>query len=347
MTIKEIAKLAGVSTATVSYVINGTKNVSEAKRRRVQEAVDRAGYQPNQIAKSLRINSTRTIGVVVEDIMGFPVPAMINGISEYVEQQDYHLLLSDLRILERVYNQYQHTVELKDKINGAVSLLQGARVDAIIYVGLFDRDITGIINPIQQPLVVAYSTHKTPGGLYVTYDSERVSEELTRHLISRGHRRVAVITGLPGTDPAVLRLQGVRRAMEDAGLTLDPNLVMPGDWEYQSGYDCALRLLRQGGVRPSVIFAMNDLMAAGALDAINACGLRVPRDISLLGFDNREVSGYLTPRLSTVNINLKEIGRTAARMAIDRLKGLPLADTHTVIPSELVFRDTVGDCLEK
>jgi len=110
-TIKEIAKIAGVSTATVSYVINNSKNVAPEKRRRVLDVIAQSGYQPNHIAKSLRVKKTNTLGVLVEDIMGFPVPAIINGISEYAEQNSYHILLNDLRMLGSLFNQYDQIAQ--------------------------------------------------------------------------------------------------------------------------------------------------------------------------------------------------------------------------------------------
>lgn len=346
MTIKEIAELAGVSTATVSYVMNGSKNVMPETKQRVLDAIAQSGYQPNRIAKSLRMKSTNTIGVLAEDIMGFPVPAIINGISEYVEQNGYHILLSDLRMLESLFNQYDQIVQHKEKINEAISfLLFGARVDAIIYVGMFDRDITGIITDIHKPLVIAYSTTTDPDSYCVTYDSESISADAVRILLERGHRRVAVITGLAHTFPSRMRMRGVQRAFGQAGLVLDNALVKNGDWEYASGYSCMVELLEQE-LRPTALFAMNDLMAAGAMDAIRAAGLRIPDDISVIGFDNREIASYLQPRLTTININLKGIGLASAKMALDKIHGTHVAERSVIIPSEVISRETVIDLQE-
>lgn len=343
MTIKEIAELAGVSTATVSYVMNNSKNVMPETKQRVLDAIAQSGYQPNRIAKSLRVKSTNTIGVLAEDIMGFPVPAIINGISEYVEQSGYHILLNDLRMLESLFNQYDQITQYKDKINEVISfLLFGARVDAIIYVGMFDRDITGIINKIRKPLVIAYSTTADADGCCVTYDNETISADAVRYLFGCGHRHVAIITGLAHTFPARMRMRGVQRAFKDAGLVLDNALVKNGDWEYASGYSCMQELLEQEP-RPTALFAMNDLMAAGAIDAIRTAGLRIPEDISVIGFDNQEIAFYLRPRLTTVDINLKGIGRAAAKMALDRIHGKHVEDRSLIIPSKLVLRETVAE----
>lgn len=347
MTIKEIAELSGVSTATVSYVLNNNKAVSPKTRERVMAVVEEAGYKPNRIAKSLRMKSTNAIGVLVEDIRGFSVPTIINGISEYVEQEGYHILLNDLRILEEILNQYDLIYGQKDKINDAIELLlSGARVDAIIFVGMFDRDITGIIEDIHKPLVVAYSTINSRQHTYVTYDNENVSREVVEYLMRFGHKRIAVISGLPDTYPVCMRLQGARRALEAAGLSLEKPYVMEGDWEYESGFSCMRQLLALPEP-PTAVFAMNDLMAAGAMDAISAAGLSVPGDISIVGFDNREISAYLKPALTTVQINLKDVGRSAAQAAIERIRGQGAMGGGRVIPSDIVLRNTVKKCLEK
>lgn len=341
MTIKEVAKAANVSTATVSYVINGTKNVTEEKRQRVLEAIDRLGYQPNLIAKSLRVKNTRIIGVIVEDTMDFPVSTIINGISEYVEKYEYQILLSDLRLHDRLINQYDKIVQYKDKINAAISFqLFGARVDAVIYVSESDRDITGVINPIPKPLVIAYSTTKDPGGCYVTYDSKSVSAGVIQHLLECGHKNIAVITGLAHTSPVKMRMRGVQRAFDQAGLILDSRLVKYGDWEYASGYRSMRELLEQE-LRPTAVFAMNDLMAVGAINAIQDAGLSVPGDVSVIGFDNREIASYMRPKLSTVEIDLRGIGQTSAAMALELLQNKTLEERTRILPSKIIHRDTV------
>jgi len=342
MTIKEVAMCAGVSTATVSYVINGTKNVKPETRKRVLEAIAQSGYQPNQIAKSLRIKNTSTIGVVVEDIRCFPVPDIINGISEHLEVNGYRILLNDLRMHESLLNQYGQLVKQKDKINDAISLLLfGAQVDAVIYVAMSDREITGIINEIDKPLVIAYSTTADPGVCYVTYDNEHISADVVRILFNYGHRRIAIITGPIHISPTRARMRGIERAFKEAGIVLDNALVREGDWEYDSGYFCMKELLEQEP-QPTALFAMNDSMAAGAMDAIQDAGMTVPRDISIIGFDNREIASYLRPRLTTVGIDLKGIGRTAGEMILKQIQGGHVGERKAVLPSKLVQRNTVS-----
>jgi len=335
-----------VSTATVSYVINGTKSVTPEKRQRVLEAIAQTGYQPNQVAKSLRMKKTNNIGVLVEDIMGFSTSSIINGISEYVEQNNYNILLNDLRMLDSLFNQYDQIVQQKDKINKALSLLVfGARVDAVIYVGMFDRDVSGIITDVGKPVIIAYSTASDEHICSVTYENELISAEAMRYLIDCGHKRIAVITGLAHTSPAQMRMRGIHSAVKEAGLLLDNALVKNGDWERESGYACMKDLLEQEKDTPTTaVFAMNDLMAIGAMDAIREAGLRVPEDISVMGFDNREVSSFVWPKLTTAEIDLNGIGYAAAQMAVRQLSAGNKEEqaANVVIPGRLVIRDTVA-----
>ena len=347
ITIKDIAREAGVSTATVSYVINGSRPVKAEKRQRVLNVIAKTDYQPNRVAKSLRTKKTNIIGILVEDIMAFPSSRIINGISQYMELTDYHILLNDLRMMDTLHNQYDQIIHQKDKINKALTLLvYGANVDAVIYVGMFDRDISGIVTDVKKPIVIAYSTSNDEHTCSVTYENETVSEEITKHLFEKGHRRVAVITGLEHTAPAQKRMRGISKAFSEAGIILDKSLIKNGDWERESAYSSMLEIIsEQRGSLPTAVLAMNDTMAIGAMDAIRESGLRVPNDISVVGFDNREVSDLVFPRLTTVQIDLEAIGFMAAKVTAQKLSGEgEYANiSNVILPSKLIFRDTIAD----
>jgi len=346
ITIKDIAREAGVSTATVSYVINGSKPVMPEKRQRVLDIISKTNYQPNRVAKSLRTKKTNIIGVLAEDILNFPTVGIINGISEYIEKTDYNILLNDLRLLDSLFNRYDQAIHQKDKINKALSFLVfGAKVDAIIYVGMFNRDISGIISNINKPIVIAYSTSDDEHTCFINYENEEAAADLTRHIIKSGHKQIAVITGIAHTAPAQERLKGINKAIKEEGHILDSAYVRNGDWERSSGYKCMKDLLESHpDALPTAVFAMNDLMAIGAMDAIREKNLRIPEDVSVVGFDNREVSNYVFPKLTTVEIDLKTIGYTAAQMVTQKLNDTgELADKRSIIiPSRIILRDTVA-----
>ena len=346
ITIKDIAREAGVSTATVSYVINNSRPVMPEKRKRVMDVISKTNYQPNRVAKSLRTKKTNIIGVLAEDILSFPAVRIINGISEYIEKTDYNILLNDLRMLESLYNKYDQVIHQKDKINKALSFLVfGAKVDAIIYVGMFDRDISEVLSNINKPIIIAYSTSLDKYTCSVSYENENAAAELTKYVIDSGHKRIAVITGIAHTAPAQERLKGINRAFDESDIILDSAYIRNGDWERASGYACMKDLLdSHSNELPTAVLAMNDLMAIGAMDAIRDAGLRIPEDISVVGFDNREVSEFVYPKLTTVEIDLQNIGYTAALMATQKLSGNgEYADKRNVIvPSKLYIRDTVA-----
>lgn len=338
-TMKEIADLAGVSTATVSHVVNGTKKLSPETTERVLMAIQQANYTPNTLAKSLRSGQTHTIGVLVEDIRGLPVPEIVSGISETLSKSGYRMLMFDLHLLEKLYNQYEQIVAYRDRINSGVAALLQAHVDGIIYVGMHDRHLDQLLDPLERPLVFAYS-HGTQQDTYVAYDNQKSAADIMQYLIERGHSRIAVIAGHPHSYPTFMRLKGCRAAMEAAGLSLPEEYIRYGDWEYDSGCICTKELL-QCEKRPTAIFAMNDLMAAGCIHALQEAGLRVPGDMAVAGFDNREIARYLQPPLTTVALPTTEIGVRAAKHILSRIQNPDAPPHREIVACSIVERESV------
>ena len=338
-TMKEIADLAGVSTATVSHVVNGTKKLSPETTERVLMAIQQANYTPNTLAKSLRSGQTHTVGVLVEDIRGLPVPEIVSGISETLSKGGYRTLMFDLHLFEKLYNQYEQIVAYRDRINSGLSVLLQACVDGIIYVGMHDRHLDQLFDPLDRPMVFAYS-HGTQQDTFVTYANHDSALALTEYLIRRGHRRIGVIAGHPHSYPTVMRLKGFRKAMENAGLECPEEYILYGDWEYDSGCRCAKALL-ECSERPSAIFAMNDLMAAGCIHALKEAGLSVPGDMAVVGFDNREIARYLQPPLTTVALPTTEIGVRAARHMLSLIQNPETPPQREIIPCSIIERESV------
>lgn len=341
MTMKEIARRAGVSAATVSHVINGTKRISAQTEARVLAAIREANYTPNTLAKSLRQGRTRTIGVLAEDIRGLPVPGIVGGIGEALEVAGYQMLFADLHLLEKLHNHYEQAGLYRAHINAGVALLREAHVDGIVYVGMHDRPLDGILDPVPTPLAFAYA--HGDGVATVTYDNRGAAEDITRCLIARGHRRIAVLGGHPHSYPTAQRLAGYQIAMQAAGLPIEDGMIRYGDWEAGSGHAQTQALLALPKP-PTAIFAMNDPMAAGCLRALAEAGLRVPRDVSVAGFDNRELAAFLTPPLTTVALPTDAIGRECARLLLAHLAGEAGAQGQTVVlPCARIDRGSVGD----
>ncbi len=338
---KQIARLANVSTATVSHVLSGKKPVKDETRRRVEEAIRQTDYTLNTIAKSLRMNKTQTIGVLAEDIRGLPVPEIVTGISEYLEMRGYQLLLNNLRLLEKLYNQYDHIAMCQDEVNRGMRVLLDAHVDGIIYVAMHDRSLDGVLMPVDRPIVYAYARAGEKSGLYVTYDNKLSAAAITRCLIQKGHKRIAVIAGHRDSDPSRQRLEGFLETMEEAGLTVPPEYIRWGDWESPTAATQTEALLSLS-FKPTAIFALNDLMAAGCYQAIRRRGLDIPQDVSVAGFDNREISAHLHPPLTTVSLPTREIGYESAKMLLDLMDEPKAGHESMVLPCSLCLRDSVG-----
>ena len=339
-TLKDIAKQAGVSVASVSYVINGKKQLSQETTKRIVDAINESNYSPHTLAKSLRLGKTLTIGVIVEDIRGLPIANIVNGVEEHLESNGYQMILNDLHMLEKLYNQYDQIEEFKEYINDRVQLLLRTHVDGIVYVGLHDRHIDSIIKQIDTPFVYAYS-HGTRKDHYVTYNNFDSAINATNYLINHGHREIAVIAGHPNSFPTHERMKGFVSAIEKAGLQLREEYVCYGDWEYDSGYHLTKKLLSLSN-RPTAIFAMNDLMAAGSLNSAQESGLKIPQDLSIIGFDNREIARYLPVPLTTIQLPNTEIGHESAKMLLSLAEGRPVKHNCIILPCSLIERSSVA-----
>ncbi|MCE5342093.1 MAG: LacI family transcriptional regulator [Eubacteriales bacterium] len=338
---KEIAELAGVSVATVSYVLSGKKKVSPAKRERVLNAVELTNYKLNTIAKSLRTSKTEIIGVLVEDICGLPVPEIVDGINQMLSDSGYQVLLNNLQLLNKLYNQYEQLSQYISTINRGIQLLEDARVDGIIYIAMHDRRIDGIHQPVNIPLVFAYANSDDPASLSVSYDNHFSSYDITQHLIQLNHKRIALIAGHTNSSATKLRLSGFRAAMNEAGLHVPQEYIRWGDWEFHSGLEQTNMLLSLK-IPPTAIVAMNDVMAAGCYAAAYKRKLSIPEDLSVVGFDNQPVASFLYPNLTTVALPNKKIGLTAAKHLLWRLEGREKIPANTTLPCTVIVRDSTA-----
>lgn len=338
-TMKQVAQLAGVSNATVSHVVNGTKQLSAATTRRVRQAMKELGYRPRRDMGGARTR-LKAIGVLVEDMRCFPVPDVLCGIAEALEPAGYQILLHDLHLYEKLYNQYELIGAYREEVNQGVDALVEAGVSGVIYAAMHDRHLDGLLDKVPCPLVYAYSLGSAD-DFFVTYGNKEAAADVARHFIALGHRRIAVIAGHPHSFPAMKRLNGFQIALQEVGLAIPEGFLAYGNWEYSSGYEQMKRMLGLPQ-RPTAVFVMNDYMAAGALHALQDAGLEVPLDVSLVGFDHRDACDYLRPRLSTVDLPVREIGRQAAGM-VKKLVAAPDTTPYSIIlPCRLMERASVA-----
>ena len=305
VTIGKVARAAGVSASTVSRVLNGTAVVSDVKKQAIDEAIASLGFVPNPIARGLAGGRTFSIGVVTQALDSPFYGAAMRGIEEELMPAGYNALF--------VSGHWNASAEAR-----CLAVLQSRRVDGIIVLTgrLSDQALKAYAK--SQPLVVTGRTLKAPGLFALNFDNFEGGRLATQHLIHLGHQRIAFITGDPGHPDATERLRGYRAALEAAGIAFDEALVVPGEYHELSGLLAVDRLL-ETRQRFTAIFAANDQMAIGAALGLQRRSLRVPEDVSIVGFDDLPTSQYAIPPLTSVQQPAYELGRLAASAMLQLL----------------------------
>jgi LacI family transcriptional regulator len=314
-TIKEIAKRADVSIATVSNVITGAARVSPALRERVQKAIAELDYHPNDVARSLKVRQTRLIGMIISDITNPFFPLLVRGAEDEAFRHNYLLI---------TFN----TDDRIDREKRVLSVLRSRRVDGVLLVmAPGAAEPTHLKNTVRAGVPVV-CLDRVPAGVEVdsvTVDNEGGARKCVEHLISLGHRRIAVIAGPQALPNAVERLEGYRNALNQAGLAFDPDLVFEGNFRVESGYEQGARLLA-GECRPSAIFVCNDMMAMGLLRAAEERGVECPRDLAVAIFDDLPFDFAFRPHMTAVSQPAYEVGRKGVELLLRRIEGLETAE---------------------
>ena len=307
VTIEMVAQMAGVSLSTVSRILNGTATVSEAKTRAVDAAIAELGFVPNPVARGLAGGRTLSIGVVTQAIDSPFYGAALRGIEDQLDPAGYSPLF--------VSGHWNAASEAR-----CIDVLRSRRVDGIIVLTgrMTDQALKNCAKSL--PVVVTGRTLKAPGLFSLNFDNFEGGRMATHHLIQLGHRRIAFITGDPAHGDSTERMRGYRAALDAAGISFDPALVVPGEYHEVNGLLAVDRLL-ESRQRFTAIFAATDQMAFGAALGLQRRSLRVPDDVSLVGFDDLPTSQFAIPPLSTVHQPAYELGRLAASAMLDLLAG--------------------------
>jgi LacI family transcriptional regulator len=328
-TIVEVADRARVSIATVSNVIRGTKRVSPALQDRVNQAIRELDYYPNEIARSLKVKQTRMLGMVLPDITNPFFPEMMRGAEDRAFERGYFLVTAN-------------TDEQIGRERKIVSALRSYRVDGILLAAAPGKETSHIRGAMQAGIPVV-CLDRTVSGIKadaVVLDNVHGSHECVRHLISIGHKRIGIITGSLDVPTGRERLRGYEKAMREAGIGIDPDLILKGNFRDESGYTLGKKLLRMRP-RPSAIFVCNGLMTVGALKAFEDLGLRCPEDVAIATFDDLVTDRSFRPHLTVVAQPGYEMGAKAASMLMDRIEGRLTKSASTVrIMPTLVIRES-------
>lgn len=309
ITLKELAKKNNLSVATFSRVLNNKGNVKEETRILVEEALKEAGYIPNKIASSLKNNSTKTVGIIIPDICEVFFSGIISGIDTELSKHGYAILLADSK-------------EQLDKEEKYLNLFLQQRVDALVYATSFINDCGAEIY-LKTGIPVVFIDN-LPNNIKMPYDAVLTNNYEAgrmgaKHLLELGHKNIAVITGIDAT-PSSERLNGVRQEYAAAGYSIPDELVTYGYFKEKDGVECMAKLLDQKEKHPfTAVVVMHEMMAAGAIKVIKSHGLRIPEDISLLGYDIHDRMGLAVPAITTIKQPEEKIGNITAKLLLDRL----------------------------
>jgi LacI family transcriptional regulator len=306
------------------------------------ECVKETGYQPNYFAQNIRKQSNRLVSIITEDLTVFGTNPVVEAIMAYCDDHNYRTILMNLRLYKKWKNTwYDENEKMKEVLKPIIQEALSIRVNGIIYVAGHCRLIDYFPPGFPIPAVITYGMSKDNRYPSIVIDDEKGGYDTTRYLTAKGHRKIGVIAGAVDNLHTKFRLLGYQKALYEEGILYNPSLVYYGDWVRQSGYFGAKRLVEEG---VTAIFCMNDSMAVGAYDYLYERTRVVGQDMSVVGYDNMELSDCLRPRLTTNGIQLAEIGRKSAEIMIQTLEGaeeIKNGAKTIKVPCKMVERESV------
>jgi len=324
VTIRDVARKAGVSVTTVSRVLNGNGagHMRPETEARVLAAIEALDYVPIRVAQRLRKQKTRVVAILLPDISNPFFSLLARGVGSVAFEEGYSTLICDSN----------HSVEKESRY---LEILLAEQVEGIIFISVGQPNRDGLKRLLRRGIDVVVADRSVRGLPSVEADNKSGSYQLTKHLLQKGYHDIAYIAGPPEVSTASDRLSGFSAAIENAGLK--PAAVLYGNFTYKSGYECAQEILRSS--RVDAIMAANDLMAIGAIRAAEELGLNVPRDIGVTGFDHISLLEFVQPRLTTVHIPAYEMGKKAMKLFIQRGKGR-VSKKKILLETKLIYGDS-------
>lgn len=331
--ISDVAKMANVSTATVSRVLSNSGNVKKETAEKVLEAIKKLNYQPNLLARQLRRLETKTVLVVVPDITNTFFSKILRGIEQVAIENDYEVLLGD-------------TGNSLEREKGYLDILRQKKADGMIL--LTARLESHLLEEISHEFPVVLACEYLEGSDIPTVSIDNISSarKATEYLISLGHKRIGFLSGPMDVILSRDRLKGFKQGMMQHNIAIEPNLIQEGDFSFESGFNLMTKLLALTEP-PTAVFASSDEMAIGAIKAIKAKGLKVPDDISIVGFDDIKFASIFEPALTTVSQPMFEIGQKAMELLIKLMNGSEIERRQYILEDQLVIRDSCSKKLPR
>lgn len=324
-TIYDISQRLKISPSTVSRALRPNTQVSEALREKVRQEAERIGYRPNLIAKQLKENKSNLLGLILDETWNWFSSSVTDGVQEEARRLGYNIL---------VWN----AVDAEDEKN-ALGMFYDMRAAGVIIASTEMLDAPKP-NPTQA-LPSVYICRDIDACDTIKPDDYSAAEQMAAHLLDLGHRRIALILGPENSFHTRTREQAVRDVMRRYGVPLREDWVVQRDWHIQDGYAVGMALLGRAE-RPTAILSLNDAMAFGVNDAARELGLSVPGDVSIIGHDNHDVSGWMRPELTTFSLPLHRMGKTAVAMLVERIQDPHQSVRHEVVRGEMVVRQSCG-----
>lgn len=331
VTIKDVAKYANVSPSTVSRVISNSSRISPETQERVRKAMKKLGYHPNAIARSLVTQRANAIGLILsratKDAFANPFfPGIIQGIADIAQEEHFSLILSAAKDYQEEHEEAINMLRNR-KVDGVI--LMASRINDKIIKNLLDNDF---------PFVLIGRSMEIDDIPIVNNDNIKAAYDAVKYLIHKGYERIAIISGPEEYVVSRDRVEGYRRALLENGLNFNSTLVRYTDFNYEGGYESARALLSENKI--DAIFAIDDMIAFGALRAVQETNLNIPEDLAIVGFNDDPMVAYVKPALTTVRIPISRMGREAAKMLIRIITDKSYSGEEIIVPTELIKRDS-------
>jgi len=325
-TIRDVARKANVSVATVSRVLNSPSLVRQKTRTRVLKAMKECRYVYNALAGGLSARKTTTLGVIIPTITNPVFASVTKGIQDYARENGYSIILGN--------TDYNEENELR-----LIHLFQEKRADGVILNGPWrDAPVVPLMKGSRLPFVITWQTLQDKEVSFVAFDNFRSAYRIVEYLISLGHRRIGMISGkFSVSERAVMRWKGYRKCLAAHNIPFDPQLVLEKGYTFSDGKE-ALASLLDLSYPPTAIFCGNDILAIGAIVCAKEKGLHVPRDLSVAGFDDMEISAYYDPPITTMAVPTYEMGQLAAKILIENIQGKVKIPQQYILETKLVIR---------
>lgn len=326
---KDIAEIANVSTATVSHVINRTRFVSDDITARVRAAMEEVGYYPNLLARGLRNQLTKTIGFIIPDIGNPYYTALTEGVEGILKEHGYHMILSNS------YEDVANEAEI-------IKLYNSLQIDGLVMVPA-PGDQSGLKKLFADRYPIMFVDRRPRGlvGDYAILENEQSTYKAIRYLIEKGHRRIALVVGDPLLSTSYDRIQGYGRACRDHGIPVDQSLIIPGSFSYDCGYQIAERLVQKDDL--TAMFFANEMMTIGAIACLKKHGVKIPKEMAIISCNDSKWTEIADPPLTVVSQPAKELGKRATELLIQRIEnGEELAEEpiDICLPTEIIVRQS-------